>query len=241
VYEKPPAALDPTKAYVVVEIGKLDDAMLYGTLILSRYDSATGDIALPAAPPDGKTRGSGSPTDDRARLTKPAMKDKERRLYIAELEPGLWVVEGANDTAFSLGSSTLQLVAGTVTDLGVASIYSDFPDGEKRDVLTAGRLMKSAIMGGLLGGRLPAPMPKAVDFNARGTDDMPLPPVLKDTAQPVSWAGEVRFGNHLNGLVNRMGGRKARIRAQAAQQANAVSVTAGTPQVEPSAAASSAN
>ena len=215
---KVPAALDPAKAYVVVEIGKLDDAMLYGTLVLGRYDPATKDIATVTPPPDGKLPRGGLALDNRVHLIKPAMKDKERRLYIAELDPGTWVVEGANDTAFSLGASTMELAAGTVTDLGVVAVYSDFPQGQKRDVLTAGRLLKGALMGGIFASRLPQPMPKAVDIRARQASDMPLPSVLAG-ATPVAWSGEVRFGNHLGGLINRMGGRKARLRALVAEQA----------------------
>ena len=214
---KLPSSLDPTKAYVVVEIGKLDNALLYGTLILGRYDSTKNEIAEPTPPPGGKIPHGGWPLDNRVYLLKPAMKNKERRLYIAELDPGFWVVEGANDTAFSLGSSMMQLGAGTVTDLGVVNVYSDFPQGQKRDVLTAGRLMKGALLGGILG-RLPPPMPKAIDVRVRQASDMPLPAVLA-RAQPVIGAGEVRFGNHLGGLINRMGGRKARFRALAAEQA----------------------
>ncbi|HEX7742494.1 MAG TPA: hypothetical protein VF442_08700, partial [Sphingobium sp.] len=51
--------------------------------------------------------------------------------------------------------------------------------------------------------------------------DMPLPSILAQ-AKPVVWASEVRFGNHLGGLINRMGGRKARFRALAAEQAMAI-------------------
>jgi len=221
---KVPATLDPAKAYVVVEIGKLDDGLLYGTLVLGRYDVARKDIAMPTPPPGGKIPRGGWKHDDRVYLLKPAMKVGERRLYIAVLDPGLWVIEGANDTAFSLGSSTLQLAAGSVTDLGVVTVYSDFPEGEKRDVLTAGRLLKGALMGGIFGSRLPPPMPKAIDMRARGAGDIGLPPVLAGIAQPVQWAGEVRFGNHLGGLVNRMGGRKARLQAMAAEQTPAQSV-----------------
>lgn len=214
---KVPRALDPAKAYVVVEIGKLDDAMLYGSLVLGRYDPVTKDIATVTPPPGGKMPRDGLALDNRVHLIKPAMKDKERRLYIAELDPGTWVVEGANDTAFSLGSSTMQLTAGTVTDLGVVAVYSDFPQGQKRDVLTSGRLLKGALLG-IFASRLPQPMPKAVDIRARQASDMPLPSVLAG-ATPVAWSGEVRFGNHLGGLINRMGGRKARLRALVAEQA----------------------
>jgi hypothetical protein len=215
---KVPTALDPTKAYLVVEIGKLDDGLLYGSLVLGRYDETTTDIAQPTPPPDGKIPRKGWPLDNRIRVLKPAVKDGDRRLYIVELNPGLWVVEGANDTAFSLGSSTIKLEAGMVTDLGVVTVYSDFPDGEKRDVLTAGRMLKGAFMGGIFGSTLPHSMPKAIDVRSRTQSDMALPPIFAGIARPVEWAGQVRFGNHLGGLVNRMGGRKARNQAMVAEQ-----------------------
>lgn len=238
-YDKLPAALDPAKAYLVVEIGKLDEAMLDGTLVLGRYDAEKQDIAVPTPPPGGKVPRGGWKQDNRISLVRqPLAKAKEHRLFLAELDPGLWVVEGANDTAFSLGSSTLQLAAGQVVDLGVASIYSDFPEGEKRDVLTAGRMMKGALMGGIFGSVMPAPMPKAVDFRARAAGDIPLPALLA-AARPVEWAGEVRFGNNLGGLVNRIGGRKARNRARIeAAQAEAAQPEEA-PTVEPAPAPSS--
>lgn len=208
VYTKLPAKLDPAKAYVAVELGKLDGALLDGTLVLARYDPAKKDIAEPTAKPKGHK--GDWPLDNRVFLQKPVAKDKGRRLFLAELDPGTWVIEGANDTAFALGSSTLELTAGTVTDLGVGSIYSDFPEGEKRDVLTTGRLFKAALMGPLFGGKLPAAMPKAIDFRARTATDLNLPPVLAGARARGDWTGEVNFGNHLGGLVNRMGGRKTR-------------------------------
>lgn len=208
-YSKLPKALDPGKAYVVVEIGRLDGALLDGTLVLARYDAAKGDVAEATAKP--KAHKGDWALDNRVYLQKPVAKAKDKkRLFLAELDPGLWVVEGANDTAFSLGSSTLELAPGSVTDLGVVSVYSDFPEGEKRDVLTTGRLFKSALMGPLFGGKMPKPMPKAIDLRRRTAGDMPLPAMLGAAKGEVRWAGEVRFGNHLGGLVNRMGGRKAR-------------------------------
>lgn len=213
LYAKLPVRLDPAKAYVVVEIGKLDDALLDGTLVLARFDRATNEVA-DATPKPAGNKGDW-PLDNRIHLQKkPLAKAKNRRLFLAELDPGLWVVEGANDTAFSLGSSTLELAAGTVTDLGVVSVYSDFPEGEKHDVLDTKRLFKSALMGPLFGGKLPAPMPKAIDFRPRTGADLKLPPLLAAARTTYAWAGEVSFGNHLGGLVNRMGGRKARPGAQ---------------------------
>lgn len=215
---KVPTALDPTKAYVVVEIGKVDNGLLYGSLVLSRYDAVTADIAQPTPPPGGKIPKKGWPLDNRISVLKPAAKDGDRRLYIVEVDPALWVIEAANDTAFSLGSSTIELDAGTVTDLGVVTVYSDFADGEKRDVLTAGRALKGALMGGIFGSIVPKSVPKAIDVHARTQNDMALPPIFAGIARPVEWAGQVRFGNHLGGLVNRMGGRKARIQAMVAEQ-----------------------
>lgn len=216
--KKPPATLDPAKAYVVVEIGKVDDGLIYGSLVLSRYDPQKKDIAEATPPPGGKIPSGGWVQDNRVYLLKPAVKDGDRRFYIAELDPGLWVVEGANDTAFSLGSSTLQLPAGSVTDLGVVSVYSDFPEGEKRDVLTTKRLLKGALMGGLFARTVPASMPKAIDVRERGANDIALPAVFAGHTRPVEWVGDVRFGNYLGGLINRMGGRKARLQAQQAEQ-----------------------
>lgn len=208
-YDRIPEQLDPAKAYVVVEIGKLDGALLFGTLVLGRYDTERMDIALPTPSPGGKIPRGGWKQDNRLILSDPAVKDKDRRFYIAELDPGLWVIEGANDTAFSLGSQAMELAAGTVVDLGVASVYSDFPEGEKRDILTNGRMFKGALMGGIFGRVMPKPMPRAVDFRARSVSDMPLP-ALFAAALPAQWVREVQFGNYLGGLVNRMGGRKSR-------------------------------
>lgn len=224
-----PTTLDPAKAYVVVEIGKLDDGLMYGTLVLARYDLSTNDIAQPTPPPGGKIPKGGWKLDHRVHLIKPAVKAGDRRLYIAELNPGLWVIEGANDTAFSLGSSTLELAMGTVTDLGVVSVYSDFPEGEKRDVLTAGRVLKGALMGPLFGSVLPPPMPKAIDMRPRGTSDISLPPVFAGVSHPPEWAGEVRFGNHLGGQINRMGGRKARPGATTAARVSPADAEVETP------------
>lgn len=210
--KKAPEALDPAKAYVVVEIGKVDDGLVYGSLILSRYDMDRKEIALPAPT-------ASSEAEFRVSLLKPAAKAGDKRLYIAELDPGLWVIEGANDTAFSLGSSTLELSPGSVTDLGVISVYSDFPEGQKRETLTSGRLMKGALLGGLFAKPVPDAMPKAIEMRPRATSDIPLPAVFEGKARTADWAGEVQFGNHLGGLVNRMGGRKALAKAAEAGQA----------------------
>lgn len=208
--KRAPVALDPDKAYVVVELGQMDGAMMPGSLTIARYDAERNDIAdpTPRAPDNKKGKHI---LDNRLFFnTNPILKDGKRRLLVAEVKPGLWVIEGANDTAFSLGSSTMQLEPGSVTDLGVANIYSDFPEGEKRDVATTGRVFKGALMGGIFGSVLPKPMPRAVDFRVRAGSDLRLPAPFAAAAKPVVWAGQVEFGNYLGGMVNRMGGIKSR-------------------------------
>jgi hypothetical protein len=208
--KRAPAALDPEKAYVVVELGQMDGAMMPGSLTIARYDAERKDIAdhTPRAPVSKKGKFI---LDNRLFFnSNPILKDGKRRLLVAEVKPGLWVIEGANDTAFSLGSSTLQLEPGSVTDLGVANIYSDFPEGEKRDVATTGRVLKGALMGGIFGSVLPKPIPRAVDFRAREASDLQLPAPFAAAAKPVAWTGQVEFGNYLGGMVNRMGGIKSR-------------------------------
>lgn len=207
--KKAPVELDPAKAYVVVEIGHLDDALLPGTLNLARYDPSNKDIAAPTPPPEGKIPKGGWAQDNRVFLRKAALKDKKRQLFYVEIQPGLWVIEGANDTAFALGSNTFELAPGSVTDLGVGKIYTDFPEGEKRDVMTNERLLKTAFTGGLFVSIKPKPVPRAVEFRPRVESDLTLPAIFAG-ARPVSWTGQVEFGNYLGGLVNRMGGIKSR-------------------------------
>lgn len=209
VIKRLPAVLDPAKAYVVVELSQMDEAMLPASLVIARYDAEQQDIAQATPRPPG-AKGKYTP-DNRLLFTgSTLLKQGKRRLMVAEVPPGLWVIEGANDTAFSLGSSTMDLAPGTVTDLGVASVYSDFPEGEKRAIATAGSMLKGALTGGLFGGVLPKPMPRAVDFRQRGPGDLQLPAALATAARPVAWTGQVEFGNYLGGMVNRMGGIKSR-------------------------------
>lgn len=199
---KLPASLDPAKAYALVEVGNIDDARIKGALTLALYDSATNDIAVL-----GKTK----PQPARETIGKPLVKTDKQRLYLLELSPGQWVIEGANGTAFSLGSRSFELVAGTLTDLGVAAVTTDYAEGETPYKLTAGKALKLGLFGAFAGGdALPQPIPKAVAFRARIASDLALPRIANSEAKPVTWGDEVKFGNYLGGLVNRMGGRKDR-------------------------------
>lgn len=203
-----PVTLDPAKAYLLVEIGPVAGMKVGGQLTLARYDRTNADVR-------GLGRASGAPLPAKAivrEFTGTALaKDGARRLYLLELEPDFWIVEGANGTAFSLGSSGAAFAAGTVTDLAVAVVANDYGDGEGPYKLTAGKLAKAALLGPLFGGGIaPKPVPTAVTFRARGPNDLALPPALATRTVAVSWSGPFKFGNHLGGLINRMGGRAAR-------------------------------
>lgn len=186
----------------------MDGAMLPGTLTLARYDPSKNDIAAPTPPPGGKIPKGEWEVDNRVFLIKAALKDKRRRLFYVEMQPGLWVIEGANGTAFALGSNTFELPPGSVTDLGVADIYTDFPAGEKREVMNNGLLLKYALTGGLFTSLKPT-VPSAVNFRPRVGTDLMLPPIFAN-ARLVTWIGQVEFGNYLGGMINRLGGIKSR-------------------------------
>lgn len=200
---KLPAKLDPAKAYALVEIGNIDEGKVRGVLTLARYDAARNDIALLGKPND-------KPSLAHEAIGKPLVKDKLRNLYLLELDPGQWVIEGANGTAFSLGSRTFTLAAGSVIDLGVAAVTTDYAEGEAPYKITAGKALKLGLLGAFAGDAMPQPIPKAVAFRARTANDLALPRTALGEARAVDWGSEVKFGNYLGGLVNRMGGRKTR-------------------------------
>lgn len=200
---KLPTKLDPTKAYVLVEVGNIDDGKVRGQLTVARYDAARSDIAL-------LNKASEKPALAHETLGKPLVKDKRRNLYLLELVAGQWVIEGANGTAFSLGSRTFDLAAGALTDLGVAAVTTDYAEGETAYKITAGKALKLGLLGAFAGDAMPQPIPKAVTFRARSASDLALPKTALGEARAVAWGSEVKFGNYLGGLVNRMGGRKDR-------------------------------
>lgn len=210
VLKQLPAKLDPAKAYVLVEIGQVEGTKAQGQLTFARYAAEPGDVrglgraaAAPGANPGRKE-------NPHETTVKQLVKDGPRRLYLLELEPDLWVVEGANGTAFSLGSATVRLAPGSITDLGVATVIRDYAEGEEPYKLTGGKLAKIALLGMFAGSAMPQPVPMAVSFRPRTASDIALPAMLAPQAVGVAWGDPVKFGNHLGGLVNRMGGRAAR-------------------------------
>ncbi len=225
-----PAQLDPAQAYVLVEAQNADIPKQGSGFIIARYDSARGDLA--GAPVTTTTRDGDRITEittksdvERETIgTKPLVKDKLRRLFLVAVRPGLWTVEGAASleppfgsqvTSFSLGSPTLTLAAGTITDLGVAEVGGDWKEGEKpKTTISVGDVFAM----GMLGKMRPKqdPVPAKIMFRSRGSSDLPLPTSLsKLSIRPVEWGPSVEFGNYLGGLVNRLGGRALRAQAPA--------------------------
>ena len=201
-----PAALDPTKAYALVELRNYDGGKAPASLILARYDVANGDVRGGARAP-----GSALPkgVSVRERVGKSALaKAKGSKLYLLELAPDDYVIEGAQSTAFSLGSKRFTLAPGQVVDLGVAEVTGDYPPGKGPYKLTAGKLMKAALLGPFAKG--PKPQPAMAAFRARGAGDLPVPAGLRGRVTDVAFVSGAKFGNYLGGLVNRVDGRAGR-------------------------------
>jgi hypothetical protein len=214
-----PAALDPAKAYILVEYrllknpyagfpGSRKTMPLNAGLSFGRYDPALGDIrglgkagANPVGPGQQPIEGF---------RNKPLAKGEGSRLFLIEVEPDVWVVQGFGNTSFSLGSYAFELAPGSVTDLGVVTAEPDWAEGQEPpdmgDVLTA------ALAGPFA--KSPDIAPMRVSFRPRTTTDLPIPAGIPAdrVRQPVFTPG-AKFGNYLGGLVNRIEGVNARLRS----------------------------
>jgi hypothetical protein len=215
-----PAALNPAKAYILVEYrlqknpyggglpGSRKTMPLKAGLVFARYDPALGDIrgmgkarANPVAPGQQAVEGFRS---------KPLAKGPGSRLFLIEVEPDTWVVQGFGNTSFSLGSYTFELAPGSVTDLGIVTAEPDWAEGQD-----------PPDMGSLLGAALAGPFAKSPDiapmratFRPRAAGDIPLPAgIPAERVKPVAFTPGAKFGNYLGGLVNRIEGVNARLRA----------------------------
>jgi len=206
VLRRVPPALDPARGYVLVEIRNHDGLAAKGTIVLARYDPVGQDVR-------GGTRAPGSAVargeDVRIAISsRPLERTGESRLYLVELEPDVWVIEGAGGTAFSLESRTFEIAAGQVLDLGVLSPQTDWPEGEGPQRLTAGRLAALAFLGPFA--RQPDPRPAMLEMRERGAGDFAVPEPLRPVIAPARFSPGARFGNYLGGLVNRIDGRRGR-------------------------------
>lgn len=216
-----PARLDPAKAYVLIEYklqanpmanfpGSRKTVPLTTGLILARYDPAAGDIR-------GMGRAAANPLPAKKSPTEPfrsrvLAKTDDARLLMLELDPGTWVIQGWGDTSFSLGSYMFELEPGVVTDLGVVSGEPDWAEGDR--AMNGGDVMKMALLGPFA--KRPAIAPMRASFRPRSAGDMPVPAQLPAAqVRPVALVPGAKFGNYLGGLVNRIEGVNARLKAEA--------------------------
>jgi hypothetical protein len=178
-------------------------------LVFARYDPALGDIRGM-----GKARANPVATGQQAAegfRYKPIAKGPETRLFLIEVEPDTWVVQGFGNTSFSLGSYRFELAPGSVTDLGVVTAEPDWAEGQK-----------PPNMGSLLGAALAGPFAKSQDiapmrasFRSRQAGDIPIPAgIPADRVRPAAFTPDAKFGNYLGGLVNRIEGVNARLRSE---------------------------
>jgi hypothetical protein len=127
------------------------------------------------------------------------------------MDPGLWVVQGFANTSFSLGSYTFELAPGSVTDLGIVTAEPDWAEGQEPPDM--GSLLASAMAGPF--GKSPDIAPMRATFRPRGSGDIPLPAgIPTDKVRPVAFTPGAKFGNYLGGLVNRIEGVNASLRAR---------------------------
>lgn len=214
-----PAALNPAKAYIVVEYKLLKNpfggipgsrkTMPFKTgLMFARYDPVRGDIrGMGKAGANPVTPGQNAVEGFRSRAV---AKGLGSRLALIEVDPDLWVVQAYGGTSFSLGSYTFELAPGIVTDLGVVGAEPDWAEGQ--DPPDAGSLLASAMAGPF--GKSPDIAPMRLTFRPRGAGDIPLPAgIPADKVRPVEFAPGAKFGNYLGGLVNRIEGVNASLRA----------------------------
>lgn len=207
ILKKVPPELAADRAYLLVELRENKFPASEGVIVLARYDPVGGDVRGGSRSP-----GSALPPGEEVRIVvdrHSLAKTGKTKLYLVELEPDTWVIEGTSSTAFSLGSKSFVLEPGTVTDLGVIAPRPDWREGDSANK-QMGKLIKSSLLFGALGGK-PRPQAWMAEWRERGPEDIALPAELASRARPVRFAAEdVKFGNYLGGLVNRFGGRADR-------------------------------
>jgi hypothetical protein len=215
---KLPPALNPAKAYILVEYKLLKNPFanfpgsrktmpLKTGLAFGRYDPALGDIRGL-----GKARanpvGAGQQPTEGFRY-KPIAKGPATRLMLIEVEPDTWVVQGFGGTSFSLGSYAFDLAPGTVTDLGIVEAEPDWAEGQ--DPPEIGDVFKAGLAGPF--SKSPDIAPMRATFRPRTAGDIPLPAgIPADRVRPVVFVPGAKFGNYLGGLVNKIEGVNAGLR-----------------------------
>lgn len=188
-----PAALDPTKGYILVRLGERSTGV-WNYVTLSAYDEAAEDIR-------GKGRAKANPVPPRADravtiLPKPFLDESDHvRTHLIAMTPGLYVIASSPTTCFCLGSYSVYVAPGKITDLGYVYVSAEngsspwaalrslrsSPDIERRGYTVADAM--------------------AV---APATDQTPVPAALTAFPRDIATHRPVaRFGNHSGLLINR--------------------------------------
>jgi hypothetical protein len=213
-----PPALNPAKAYILVEYKLLKNPFggfpgsrktipLKTGLAFGRYDPALGDIrgmgkAMANPVPAGQQPIEGF-------SSRPLAKGPASRLMLIEVDPDTYVVQGFGNTSFSLGSYAFQAAPGTVTDLGIVEAEHDWAEGQ--DPPEAGDVLKSAFAGPFA--KSPDIAPMRATFRPRTAADIPLPAgIAAERVRPAAFTPGAKFGNYLGGLVNKIEGVNAHLR-----------------------------
>lgn len=218
--KKVPATLNPAKAYILVEYKLMENPLanfpgsrktlpLTAGLTFARYDPVLGDIRGLGKAKANPLSGKQSPIEPFR--NRELVRGDAARLHLIEVEPDTWIIQAFGTTSFSLGSYAFRLEPGTVTDLGVAEPATDWPEGERAP--GAGDLFKTALLGPFA--KRPPVAPARVHFRARTETDIAVPAAIpRDRLRTVSFTPNVKFGNYLGGLVNRIEGVNARAKAE---------------------------
>lgn len=215
--------MKPDKAYLLVQVDPVEVQMM-GTsravtgIVLAPYDPEGKRI--PDQPVAGDKTGMKRAAPQVLVMNDPIAKDGKKRLFLVEVDPGVWVIEGTSGapvlvsatTSFSLGSYYFETKAGELADLGVfvpQREESDNPDTK----MTGGKLVGMALFAPFGGGRV-EPSPNRLTIRPRGDGDIAVPAWLagRPTVQPAFVYGGT-FANRLGGLVNRVDGKDGRGRA----------------------------
>jgi hypothetical protein len=188
-----PTGLDAARGYVLVRLGeRTPDVWNYVTL--APYDEAAEDLRG-----RGRAKANAVPkgADKLVQIgAKPFLAEEPHvRTYIVVLTPGRYVIASSPTTCFCLGSYSVDVAAGKITDLG--SIYIGAENGSSPWAALS-KLHSSP------------------DIETRGytvADAMAIVPAGDDMAAPASLAALPRvaadyrpvrrFGNHTGLLVNR--------------------------------------
>lgn len=223
--KKVPGALNPAKAYVLVEYKLRKNSMsgfpgsskyipLFEGLEFARYDPVLSDVR-------GLGKAISSPVPAKQQVVerfrnRHLVKGEASRLFLLEMEPDTWVIQGWGTTSFSLGSYAFRLDPGTVTDLGVVEADIDRPEDYRPT--KASDVVGAALLGPFA--KRPDVAPMRLSFRPRSSGDLGVPAgLLQSKVRPVSFTPGAKFGNYLGGLVNRIEGVYASLKGEATAEA----------------------